>query len=97
MSKTILTPDVVVKIEKSGNRYNAWDTDGVKRTSEITTGCRQKAADGGYLLGKFTNKAGKTYWKRWDGETMSVPVENSSVEVPTDHAEVLTLYMVLIR
>ena len=30
------TPDVVCKIEKSGNRYNAWDTDGNKRTSEIT-------------------------------------------------------------
>ena len=38
MTKQILTPDVVVKIEKSGNRYNAWDTDGVKRTSDITSG-----------------------------------------------------------
>ncbi len=43
MSKQTLTPDVVVKIEKSGNRYNAWDTDGTKRTSEITSGCRKKA------------------------------------------------------
>ena len=32
MSKQKLTPDVIVRIEKSGNRYNAWDTDGVKRT-----------------------------------------------------------------
>ena len=29
MTKQITTPDVVVKIEKSGNRYNAWDTNGV--------------------------------------------------------------------
>ena len=89
MAKQIQTPTDVVRCEWSGNRANAWDTNGVKRTSEITVGARQKAADGDYLLGKFTNKAGKTYWKRWDGEIAS-PVENSSeVEIPTDHAEVL--------
>ena len=56
-------PEVVVKIEKSGNRYNAWDTDGVKRTSEITVGARQKAAKGGYLLGRFTTKSGNFQWR----------------------------------
>jgi len=89
MSKTIQTPDAVVRCEWSGNRANAWDTDGNKRTSEITVGARQKAADGNYLLGRFTNKAGKTYWKRWDGEISSPVVDNVSVDVPTDHAEVL--------
>jgi len=89
MAKQIQTPTDVVRCEWSGNRANAFDTDGNKRTSEITVGARQKAADGNYLLGKFTNKSGKTYWKRWDGEIAS-PVENSSeVEIPTDHAEVL--------
>ena len=89
MAKQIQTPDAVVRCEWSGNRANAWDTDGVKRTSEITDGARQKAADGNYLLGRFTDKNGKKYWKRWDGEIAS-PVDNtSSVEVPTDHAEVL--------
>ena len=89
MSKQVNTPDAVVRCEWSGNRANAWDTDGVKRTSEITVGARQKAADGNYLLGRFTDKNGKKYWKRWDGE-ISSPVDNtSSVEVPTDHAEVL--------
>ena len=29
--------NVVVKIEMSGNRYNAWDSDGNKLTSEIGT------------------------------------------------------------
>ena len=33
--------NIVVKVEKSGNRYNAWDTDGKKWTSEITTGTRK--------------------------------------------------------
>ena len=89
MSKQNTTPTNVVKIEKSGNRFNAWDTDGVKRTSEITTGARRKAFEGDYLLGEFTNKAGKIYWKRWDGE-ISSPVDNtSSVEVPENHEEIL--------
>ena len=83
------TPDVICKVEWSGNRANAWDTDGNKRTSEITVGCRQKAADGGYLIGRFVNKAGKTYWKKWDGEISSPVMDNSSVDVPSDHAEVL--------
>ncbi len=89
MSKQIKTPIEVVRCEWSGNRANAFDTDGNKRTSEITVGARQKAADGGYLLGKFEMKNGKFQWRRWDGE-ISTPVDNSSsVDVPTDHAEVL--------
>jgi nitric oxide reductase NorQ protein len=89
MSKQIQTPTDVVKCEWSGNRANAWDTNGVKRTSEITVGARQKAANGGYLLGKFQMKNGKFQWRRWDGE-ISSPVDNTpSVDVPTDHTEVL--------
>ena len=83
------TPDVICKVEWSGNRANAWDTDGNKRTSEITVGCRQKAANGNYLIGRFINKAGKTYWKKWEGEISSPSADLSSVEVPTDHAEIL--------
>jgi len=83
------TPTDVVKCEWSGNRANAWDTDGVKRTSEITVGARQKAADGGYLLGRFQMKNGKFQWRRWDGEISSNSTDLPSVEVPTDHEEVL--------
>ena len=90
MGKQINTPDLVVKVEKSGVRFNAWDTNGVKRTSEITTGARKKAFAGNYLLGRFMNKAGKHYWKRWDGEVVdNTPPAVSSVEVPNQHAEVL--------
>tara|TARA_B100001250_G_scaffold17416_1_gene15108 strand:- start:89 stop:1267 length:1179 start_codon:yes stop_codon:yes gene_type:complete len=90
MNKQINTPDAVVKIEKSGVRFNAWDTDGVKRTSEITTGARKKAFEGDYLLGRFTNKAGKFYWRRWDGEVTTAPEPHlSSVDVPSDHEEIL--------
>ncbi len=90
MAKKINTPDIVVRIEKSGNRFNAWDTDGVKRTSEITTGARRKAFEGDYLLGRFTNKSGKFYWRKWAGGEISNPTTDlPSVDVPTDHAEVL--------
>ena len=95
MSKQKLTPDVVVKIEKSGNRYNAWDSDGNKRTSEITTGARKKAFNGDYLLGRFpspNSKSGFSWRKVSDVlmSEMSSPVEETpSVEVPSDHAEVL--------
>ena len=92
MSKQKSTPDVVVKIEKSGNRYNAWDTNGVKRTSEITSGCRKNAYNGGYLLGRFPSTSSKSgfAWRKFDGGEISTPVEETtSVEVPSDHAEVL--------
>ena len=85
--------NVVVKVEKSGNRYNAWDSDGKKWTSEITTGTRKKAFGKGMALERRTNKSGKYYW--WSVpmsvfESTSAPViDTSSVEVPSDHAEVL--------
>ena len=94
MSKQKLTPDVVVKIEKSGNRYNAWDTDGVKRTSEITSGCRKNAYNGDYLLGRFPANTNSGFsWRKVSDVVMSEissPVEETpSVDVPSDHAEVL--------
>ena len=94
MSKQKLTPDVIVRIEKSGNRYNAWDTDGNKRTSEITSGCRKNAYNGDYLLGRFpANTKSGFAWRKVSNdlivETASPVEKNSSVEVPSDHAEVL--------
>ena len=93
MAKTIQTPTDVVRVEKSGVRFNAWDTNGVKRTSEITTGARKRAFEGGYLLGRFQMKNGKFQWRKWDGEvTQNTPntQDSSTVEVPTDHEEVLS-------
>jgi len=92
MSRKTLTPDVIVRIEKSGNRYNAWDTDGVKRTSEITTTTRKKALDGDYLLGRFTGRTGRTFWRKVDNvDVTPTTTDNSesSVEIPVDHEEVL--------
>ena len=89
MARAKPTPTDIVRVEKSGNRFNAWDTNGVKRTSEITTGCRKKAFNGNYLLGRFVGSTGKTYWRKVEGETPSVTTDNVTVEVPTDHAEIL--------
>ena len=84
---------LIVKIEKSGNRYNAFDKDGVKHTSDITTGARKKAFMNGMALERRVNKSGRKYW--WavpmsEFESLSAPViDVSSVDVPTDHAEVM--------
>ena len=84
---------VIVKIEKSGNRYNAFDKDGNKFTSDITTGARKKAFLNGTALERRINKSGRKYW--WavpmsEFESTSAPViDVSSVDVPTDHAEVM--------
>jgi len=93
--KQNLTPDVVVKIEKSGNRYNAWDTDGVKRTSEITSGCRKNAFKGNYLLGRFPANTNSGFsWRKVsdtmsDTETAKPATDDTPIEVPAEHAEVL--------
>ncbi len=85
--------NLVVKIEKSGNRYNAWDADGNKFTSEISISARKRAHSKGMALEQRVNKSGKNYW--WvvpmsAFEANSVPaIDLSSVEVPSDHAEVL--------
>ena len=84
--------NVVVKIEKSGNRFNAFDANGVKYTSQITTGARKRAFNNGNALEQRVNKAGKNYW--WavpmaEFEATANPKVEISVDVPTDHSEVL--------
>ena len=85
--------NVIVKIEKSGNRYNAFDIDGNKWTSKIGTGTRKKAFNAGMALEQRTGKSGRTYWWKVnmsEFEKNSTPVfDVSSVEVPSDHAEIL--------
>ena len=85
--------NVIVKIEKSGNRFNAWDADGNKHTSVIGTGTRKRAFEAGMALERRTGKNGRVYWWKVpmsQYEATSAPVfDTSSVEVPSDHAEVL--------
>ena len=84
--------NVVVRIEKSGNRFNAWDVDGNKYTSQISIGARKKAYENDTALEQRVNKSGKTYW--WgvpmsEFEVNTIPVNTGNVEVPQEHNEVL--------
>jgi len=82
-----------VKIEKSGNRFNAWDAEGKKWTSEIGTGTRKNAFEAGMALERRINKSGNPYWCKVplsEFEASLVPeFDMSSIEVPSEHAEVL--------
>ena len=88
---------LIVRIEKSGNRYNAWDAHGNKHTSDITTGARKKAYKNGMALERRVNKSGNKYWWAVDMSEFETTVEegllhtlpDEPVEVPSDHAEVL--------
>ena len=86
--------NVVVKMEMSGNRYNAYDSDGNKYTSEIGTSTRKGAYEKGMALERRTGKGGRTYWWKvpmevFETTTMDLTSNMSSVEIPTDHEEVL--------
>ena len=91
--KNMDNQSIIVEVVKSGNRFNAFDSDGNKYTSEITTGARKKAFNNGMALERRFNKSGNQYW--WavpmsEFEKTKAPVfDVSSVEVPSDHAEVL--------
>jgi len=84
--------NIVVKIEKSGNRYNAWDINDNKYTSQISIGARKKAYNNGTALEQRVNKAGKNYW--WavpmsEFEVNTIPVNTGDIVVPQEHQEVL--------
>ena len=84
---------VVVKIEMSGNRYNAYSADGTKYTSDIVTSTRKGAYEKGMALERREGKGGRIYWWKVPMEmfesTTTPPIPDMSLEVPTDHAEVL--------
>ena len=85
--------NTVVKIEMSGNRYNAWDIDGNKLTSDISTSTRKGAFEAGMALEKREGKGGRTYWWKVsmsEFEATAAPViDLSGIDVPEDHAEIL--------
>ena len=83
--------NVIVKIEKSGNRYNAYDISGEKWTSKISTSTRKKAYTSGMALERKVGKTGKTFWSKVPlSEFETVPVvDEVIVDVPNEHTEVL--------
>ena len=93
MTNQTNSPDIVVEITKSGNRLNAFDKSGNKYTGNITLGARRKAFEGNYPLGRFTNKSGNYYWRQVSsdmmGTTSHIPTNTTTVDVPTEHNEVV--------
>ena len=86
-------PGTVVKVVKSGNRFNAVDANGNKFTSYIGTGSRKKAYAAGNALECRKGKTGKVYWwqvsmDKFDA-TSNIPVADSNVEVPEGHDEIV--------
>ena len=86
----------VVKVIKSGVRFNAWDANGNKYTGQITTGARKKAYANGNALEQRVNKSGKTYW--WPvpmsvyeatENSFNAPQHTGDVEVPAGHEDVV--------
>ena len=86
----------VVKVVKSGVRFNAWDSKGNKYTGQITTGARKKAYANGNALEQRVNKSGKTYW--WPvpmsvyeatENSFNAPQHTGEVEIPAGHEEVV--------
>jgi len=85
---------VIVRIEMSGNRYNAFSADGTKYTSQIGTGTRKGAFEKGMALERREGKNGRIYWwkvpmEMFEASTTPTLPDMTSVDVPTDHAEVL--------
>ena len=88
---------IVVKVVKSGVRYNAWDAQGNKYTGQITTGARKKAYANGMALERRVNRGGKFYWwavpmaKYEATENISTVdlTPNTQVEIPAGHEEVV--------
>ena len=85
--------DTIVKIEKSGVRYNAWTADGIKMTHDITTRMRKKAFNSTGYLGRYTTKSGNFRWAVVSpSDTITdntVNSDTSTVNVPTEHAEIM--------
>ena len=84
---------IVVKIVKSGNRYNAVDADNNVYTSYIRTGTRKKAYMSNSALEYREGKSGRIYWWKVPmeqfGAQSHVPEAPSEVEVPSGHQEVV--------
>ena len=84
---------VIVKVEMSGNRFNAWDKDGKKWTSEISTSTRKSAFNKGMALERREGKGGRTYWWKVPmdkfNSTSTVLTADSNVEVPEGHDDVV--------
>ena len=85
----------IVKIEMSGNRFNAFDKDGNKWTHAIITSTRKSTYKANKAL-EMREKNGRTYWWKVPmakfGKVVKnseVPIKPSEVSIPDGHEDVV--------
>jgi MoxR-like ATPase len=83
----------IVKIEMSGNRFNAFDKDGTKWTHAIITSTRKSTYKANKAL-EMREKNGRTYWWKVPlsamGNDKANPIPTpTEIEVPEGHHEVI--------
>ena len=92
MNKTKPPVGTIVKIEMSGNRFNAFDKAGNKWTHAIITSTRKSTFKANKAL-EMREKNGRTYWWKVPMEKFEsvshIPATPSEVEVPDGHAEIM--------
>ena len=84
----------IVKIEMSGNRYNAFDKDGTKWTHAIITSTRKNTFAANMALECREGKGGRIYWWKVPlsamGNDKANPIPTpTEIEVPEGHHEVI--------
>ena len=94
-----MNKELIVKVEKRGNRFLAFDAKGRDFTSEISTGIRKKAYETGQALRQVEankvvfGKVVKFVWKKVpmnEFDSLSnIPVRDEPIEVPSDQADVM--------
>ena len=87
---------LVVKVINQNGKYVAVDANGKDWTSSVGYGGRKRACEQGMALERRVNKNGENYWWKvpmaeFNSQEvqMSEPVEPVSVDIPSEHAEVM--------
>jgi hypothetical protein len=87
---------LVVKVINQNGKYIAVDANGKDWTSSVGYGGRKRACEQGMALERRVNKNGENYWWKvpmaeFNSQEvqMSEPVEPVSVDIPSEHAEVM--------
>ena len=87
---------LVVKVVNQNGKYIAVDANGKDWTSSVGYGGRKRACEQGMALERRVNKNGENYWWKvpmaeFNSQEVqeNEPVEPISVDIPTEHAEVM--------
>jgi hypothetical protein len=87
---------LVVKVINQNGKYIAVDANGKDWTSSVGYGGRKRACEQGMALEQRVNKNGENYWWKvpmaeFNSQEVqeSEPVEPVSVDIPSEHAEVM--------